>query len=61
MSMAGKQVWLVVVTTEPAKEEPGSSSLAGYFLHASAEGVAQGLRETLAEVGSGALTPMPRS
>lgn len=57
MSVAGEEVWLVMVTTEPADEEAGNPSLTGYFVHATAEGAARGLRETLAEVGSGVLTP----
>lgn len=57
MTIAGEEVWLVMVTTEPAEEEPGNPSLTGYFVHASAEGAAQRLREALAEVGGGTLTP----
>lgn len=57
MSIVGEQVWLVMVTTEPAEEELGNPSLTGYFIHASAEGAAKGLRDTLAEVGSNTLIP----
>ncbi len=37
MSIVGEQVWLVMVTTEPAEEELGNPSLTGYFVHATAE------------------------
>lgn len=57
MSIVGEQVWLVSVTSEPAEDEVGNPSLTGYFIHASAEGAAKGLRDALAEVGSNALIP----
>ncbi len=47
----GDKVWLVTVTTEPAEETEGNPSLTGYFLHASREGAADGLRDPLAELG----------
>jgi hypothetical protein len=57
MSAAGEQVWLVTVTTEPAEEEPGNPSLTGYFVHASPEGAADGLRDALDECGIDDLPP----
>jgi hypothetical protein len=50
-------VWLVTVTTEPAEETEGNPSLTGYFLHASREGAAAGLRSALAECGVDELIP----
>ena len=56
MSISDK-VWLVTVTTEPAEETEGNPSLTGYFLHASREGAADGLRSALAECGVDELIP----
>jgi hypothetical protein len=53
----GDKVWLVTVTTEPAEETEGNPSLTGYFLHASREGAADGLRDALAELGIEELIP----
>jgi hypothetical protein len=53
----GDKVWLVTVTTEPAEETEGNPSLTGYFLHASREGAANGLRDALAELGIEELIP----
>jgi hypothetical protein len=53
----GDKVWLVTVTTEPAEETEGNPSLTGYFLHASREGAADGLRSALAECGVDELIP----
>ena len=47
----------VTVTTEPAEETEGNPSLTGYFLHASREGPADGLRSALAECGVDELIP----
>jgi len=59
MSAVGEDIWLVMVTTEPAGEELDNPSLTGYFVHASAEGAAERLRHALAEVGRGAITITP--
>lgn len=53
----GDKVWLVTITTEPPEETEGNPSLTGYFLHASAEGAASGLREQLDELGIDDLIP----
>ena len=53
----GDKVWHVTVTTEPAEETEGNPALTGYFLHASREGAADGLRDALAELGIEELIP----
>ncbi|WP_133057934.1 hypothetical protein [Mycolicibacterium conceptionense] len=45
------------MTTEPAEDEPGNPSLAGYFVHASPEGAIGGLRDAIAEFGIDDSTP----
>lgn len=53
----GDKVWLVAVTTQPGEQTEGNPALTGYFVHASADGAASGLRETLAEIGIDDLIP----
>jgi hypothetical protein len=57
MSVVGEKVLLVAVTEEPAEPEPGNPSMTGHFLHASAEGAGEGLREVLDEMGIDDMPP----
>lgn len=57
MSVVGETVWLVAVTEEPAEPEPGNPSITGHFLYVSAEAAAEGLRDTLDEMGIDDMPP----
>jgi hypothetical protein len=57
MSLVGETVWLVAVTEESAVPDSYNESLTGHHLYASAEGAAEGLRDTLDEMGIDDMPP----